>query len=132
MDWAGRGEGGDGVQSVAGSGGERGGYRICAMRLYADGQVEAVSQPYKPGNPIVWTTYTYDELGRVLTVTHPPNTAAQGFGEQDQDVYYANTVKITDPAARWKKYTMDGYGNLTRVDEPKPAGGVWDEDVYLQ
>ena len=89
------------------------------------GKMKRVSQPYKPGNPVVWTTYTYDELGRVLTVTHPPNTGSSGNSGTTSYVYYANTVKITDPASRWKKYTMDGYGNLTRVDEPKPAGGTY-------
>ena len=40
-------------------------------------------------------------------------------------MYYANTVKITDPAGRWKKYTMDGFGKLVKVEEPKPAGGTY-------
>ena len=39
--------------------------------------------------------------------------------------YVANTVKVTDPAGRWKKYTMDGFGNLVKVEEPKPAGGTY-------
>lgn len=71
-------------------------------------------------------TYTYDELGRVLTVTHPPNTGSTGNSGTTSYVYSANTVKITSPVtSRWKKYTMDGYGNLTRVDEPKPASGTY-------
>jgi YD repeat-containing protein len=89
------------------------------------GKMKRVSQPYKPGNPVVWTTYTYDELGRAVTVTHPPNTGSSGISGTTSYLYIANTVKFTDPAGRWKKYTMDGYGNLTRVDEPKPASGTY-------
>ena len=52
------------------------------------GKMKRVSQPYKPGNPVVWTTYTYDELGRVLAVTHPPNTGSSGiFGDDQLFVY---------------------------------------------
>ena len=48
------------------------------------GKLKRVSQPYKPGNPVVWTTYTYDELGRAVTVTHPPNTGSSGIFGDDQ------------------------------------------------
>jgi hypothetical protein len=30
-------------------------------------------------------------------------------------------VKFTDEAGRWKKYTMDAFGNIVQVEEPKPA-----------
>ncbi len=31
--------------------------------------------------------------------------------------YQGNTVKTTDPAGKWKKFTMDAFGNLTQVVE---------------
>jgi len=38
--------------------------------------------------------------------------------------YSGNTVTVTDPGGRWKKYTMDVFGNVTQVNEPNPAGGA--------
>jgi YD repeat-containing protein len=29
-----------------------------------------------------------------------------------------NTVTVTDPAGKWKTFTMDAFGNLTKVVEP--------------
>ncbi len=89
------------------------------------GKMKRVSQPRKPSDPAIWTTYDYDELGRVVTVTHPPNTGTAGSSGTTTYLYYANTVKVTDPAGRWKKYTMDGFGNLTSVEESKPGGGSY-------
>jgi YD repeat-containing protein len=44
--------------------------------------------------------------------------------------YAGNTVTITDPAGRWKKYTSDALGNLTQVTEPNPQGGAPYETYY--
>ena len=46
----------------------------------------------------MWTVYDYDELGRVKTVTHPPNTGTSGNSGVTTYVYELNTVKVTDPA----------------------------------
>ena len=73
---------------------------------------------------------TYDELGRVKTVTHPPNTGTSGNSGVTTYVYGLNTVKVTDPAGRWKKYEMDGFGNLVKVTEPKPVSGEY-ETTYV-
>jgi hypothetical protein len=35
--------------------------------------------------------------------------------------YSSNTVTVTDEGGKWKKYTMDAMGNVTQVEEPKPA-----------
>ncbi|MBC8164791.1 MAG: RHS repeat protein [Bryobacteraceae bacterium] len=87
------------------------------------GKMWRVSQPRKPVDPAVWTSYTYDELGRVKTITLPPNTGTSGNSGVTHYEYVLNTVKVIDPAGRWKKYAMDGFGNLASVEEPKPAGG---------
>ncbi|MBK9171354.1 MAG: hypothetical protein IPM24_28405 [Bryobacterales bacterium] len=44
-------------------------YVVCACSPV--GKVWRVSQPRAPGGTVYWTTYTYDELGRVLTVALP-------------------------------------------------------------
>ena len=38
-------------------------------------------------------------------------------------LYQGNTVKVTDPAGKWKTFTMDAFGNLTTVLEPDPSLG---------
>ncbi len=105
-------------------------YELCACSPF--GKVKRVSQPYAPGQEAsrVWTVYDYDELGRVKTVTHPPNTGTSGNSGLTTYVYELNTVKVTDPANRWKKYEMDGFGNLVKVTEPKPVSGEY-ETTYV-
>ena len=34
--------------------------------------------------------------------------------------YQGNAVTVTDPAGKWKQYTMDAFGELTQVVEPSP------------
>jgi len=55
---------------------------------------------------------------RRLSVTQPGNTGTTAY------VYEGNTVKVTDPAGKWKKYTSDAVGNLVQVTEPDPGGEV--------
>jgi YD repeat-containing protein len=82
------------------------------------GKIKRVSQPYAPGGTVYWTTHTYDGLGRTTSVSLPGGTGTTTY------VYQGNTVKVTDPAGKWKKFTTDAMGNLTKVTEPDPAGGA--------
>ena len=88
------------------------------------GKVSRVSQPYAPGGTVYWTNYGYDGLGRVTSIAHPGNSGATTY------VYEGNTVKVTDPAGKWKKYTLDALGNLVQVTEPNPAGGAEYQTYY--
>jgi len=81
------------------------------------GKVSQVSQPHAPGGTQYWTTYTYDASGRTLTTTLPE-------GSVTTYAYQGNTVTVTDPAGKWKKFTMDAFGNLTSVQEPDPSLGT--------
>jgi len=76
------------------------------------GKLSKTSRPYKPGDPLYWTTYTYDGLGRTLSVVAPDGASTTTYS------YAGNTVTTTDPAGNWKKFTMDAFGNLTIVVEP--------------
>ncbi len=82
------------------------------------GKVKRVSQPYAPGGTVYWTTYTYDGIGRTVSVAHAGNSGTTSY------VYEGNTVKTTDAAGKWKKFTLDAMGNLTKATEPNPAGGA--------
>ena len=84
------------------------------------GKVMQVSRPFNPsaGETPVYTTYVYDPLGRTTQVTLPDGASRTTY------TYSGNTVTVTDPGGRWKKYTMDAFGNTTQVNEPNPAGGA--------
>jgi RHS repeat-associated protein len=91
-------------------------YEPCACSPM--GKVKRVSRPYAPGGTVYWTTYTYDALGRTISVVLPSGAGTTTY------LYEGNTVTSTDPAGKWKKFTMDAMGNLTQVNEPNPAGGA--------
>jgi RHS repeat-associated protein len=89
-------------------------YGACACSPV--GKLKRVSRPYAPGQTPVWTTYTYDARGRTLSVTPPGNAGSTTYS------YAGNTVTVTEPSGtRWKKYTVDVFGNLVHVTEPEPS-----------
>jgi RHS repeat-associated protein len=79
------------------------------------GKLKRVSMPHAPNAAVYWTTYNYDGLGRTVSVTSPDGASTKRYE------YAGNTVKFIDEAGRWKKYTMDAFGNIVQVEEPKPA-----------
>jgi RHS repeat-associated protein len=79
------------------------------------GKMTQQSEPYAPATDTpVYTVYTYDALGRTLTVTLPDGSATNY-------VYQGNVTTVTDPAGKWKQYYRDAFGNLVTVVEPDPA-----------
>lgn len=82
------------------------------------GKMHRTALPHAPGATPVWTTYSYDGIGRTLTAT----TAGTETTSTTNYVYQGNTVTVTDPAGKWKKYTMNALGQLVQVNEPNPAG----------
>ena len=94
------------------------------LRVFAFGKATYVSLPYAIASGVVtasdgtsnigWNAYVYDGVGRTLKQT-APDTSATNY------LYIGNTVKVTDPAGNWKRYTSDVLGNLIKVEEPNPA-----------
>ncbi len=80
------------------------------------GKLSEQSQPYAPGGSDAWTVYHYDASGRT-TSTVLPDASTTAY------VYQGNTVKATDPAGKWKTFTMDAFGNLRSVLESDPSLG---------
>jgi RHS repeat-associated protein len=72
---------------------------------------KATSNPYAPGESLLWNNTAYDAEDRVVSIT-PPS------GGSTQFVFTGNTVTITDPAGKQRKNFVDGLGRLVRVDEP--------------
>lgn len=81
------------------------------------GKMKRVSQPYAPGGTKYWTTYTYDELGRTISVQAADGASTTNYDYGDTAGY----VKVTDAAGKWKKMYMDALGNLIKVEEPDPV-----------
>ncbi len=80
-------------------------------------QASAVSFPYRYGGTPTNATYTYDPLGRVLT------EAAPSVGTTSY-LYVGNTVTVTNPENKKKKYTYDELGNISQVTEQDAAGNL--------
>ena len=83
------------------------------------GKLKQTSLPHAPTAGAVWTTYSYDGIGRTLSVQLPDGASTTTYS------YQGNTVTVTDPAGKWKTYTSDTFGRLTTVVEPNPAGGTF-------
>ena len=78
------------------------------------GLVGAVSNPYRPGDRVLWTSTIPDALGRTAQVQQPDGTVVQ-------TLYTGNTTTVADEASLKKTYTYDGLSRLVNVIED-PAG----------
>src|SRR5205807_661614 len=82
------------------------------------GKMKSQSQPYAPNGTVFSTVYSYDGLGRTISAVAPDQQSTTTYS------YAGNTVTVTDPAGKWKKFTLDVMGNLAQVDEPDPTVGT--------
>jgi RHS repeat-associated protein len=76
------------------------------------GRVSQVSNPHSTSEQQVWTTYSYDNLGRPTTVTPPGSAGSYQYS------YQGNATTVTDPGAKQRKTFMDAMGRLAQVYEP--------------
>jgi len=89
------------------------GYSPCACSPLA--KLQKTSMPYASGGTPVWTVYTYDGIGRTLTVEKPDGASTTTYS------YSGNQTTVTDPAGKTKTFTSDVEGNLLTVVEPDPC-----------
>jgi RHS repeat-associated protein len=81
------------------------------------GRVASKSNPYAiGGSPSYWTSYTYDALGRVTTVTLPDS-------QTTTTSYTGNAVTLTDQVGRQTQQVTDGLGRLVTVNEQDLSTG---------
>jgi YD repeat-containing protein len=76
------------------------------------GKVKRVSLPHAPGETPKWTTYTYDALGRTLSVSLPDGAGSTTYA------YAKDAVTITDAAGKWKRYETNGLGPFVWIPVP--------------
>jgi RHS repeat-associated protein len=94
----------------------------------ARGRLWKLSQPYQiPQQPSLWTTFTYDSLGRTTAIQNPNGSSkAIFYGETNRPGSASSspgdTVRSVDEAGRERWSRTDALGNLVEVVEP-PAGG---------
>jgi RHS repeat-associated protein len=69
------------------------------------------------------TSYSYDALNRVTTVTQPDTTTVQVS-------YVGNTVTVTDEVSKQRKTVADGLGRMIAVFEPDSSGALNYETDY--
>lgn len=98
---------------------EDGGY-VASLTEYDNlSRVKRSSNPFRPlkNESPVWSSPTYDALGRVTTVTAPDNTTAT-------TTYSGNIVIGTDQAGKQGRSISNALGQLVRVDEPDDNGNL--------
>lgn len=98
---------------------------VTIKRTYdALGRASQMSNPYRAGQTIVWTTLAYDALGRVTFVTTPDNAVVS-------TAYSGNIVTVTDQAGKDRQSTTDALGRLTQVIEDPGTGGLNYSTTYV-
>ncbi|HEY5883209.1 MAG TPA: hypothetical protein VIT88_00895, partial [Pyrinomonadaceae bacterium] len=86
---------------------------VKATMIYdALGRTKQASNPFRPslGEAEVFTTTSYDLLGRITAVTATDNSVVSTS-------YSANTVTVTDQASKKRKSVSDALGRLKEVYE---------------
>ena len=95
----------------------------------AMGRPFQISNPYGPTDPVVYTTYSYDALGRVSTFTRPQltNSIQNSYQFQYGPITFTDAGGMThsgvsmnaiDPAGKQRLEFRDALDRLVRVDEP--------------
>jgi YD repeat-containing protein len=83
-----------------------------------DGRLFTITNPYRNTSDLSYgvTTYTYDALGRMLSLKDPDSTSNSTYKQTWS--YSGLTVLFTDESGNQWQRTSDALGRLTKVQEP--------------
>lgn len=112
---------------------DTGGNDLTDTSYDANGNVATVSNPYQSGGTEVYTTYSYDVLGRQIAVKEPDCSGSTCSTKTFTP--YGNTMLRTDEAGHQRKLFVDGLGRLTEVLEEDPSDtnlGLETDYAYYQ
>jgi YD repeat-containing protein len=71
----------------------------------------------------IWSTSTFDQLGRVTQVTMPRGDDANpSYTTSVQTSYAGEVVTVTDQAGKQLRQISDALGRVVRLDEPTTSG----------
>jgi RHS repeat-associated protein len=88
------------------------------------GRQNKTSNPFRPAQESpLWTTQTFDGLGRSLTVMTPDNAVVS-------TAYSANTTTVTDQTGKQRKNVTDALDRLVKVFEAPNVAGFNFETSY--
>jgi hypothetical protein len=89
-----------------------GGANYIAVQTQYDGLGRAYrsSNPFRQSENAIWTTQTFDALGRVLTLTTPDSAVVS-------TIYSGNTVTVSDQLGKQRKSVSDALGRMIQVYE---------------
>jgi len=98
---------------------------LVAYTYDANGNIGSMSNPYRSGGTISYTTYNYDALARPTTITDSDGSS------QQHALYSGNSITVTDEAGHQRKLFSDGVGRISKVLEPDSGGSLTLETDYL-
>ena len=103
--------------------GFRGEAVVTDRRYDTRGRLSAVSEPYKEGDAVRWTTYGYDGLDRPVAVTAPDSTVTS----YTYDGFVTETA-VTAPSSptRQRSRTVNAVGWTVRCDDASGAHVEYD------
>ena len=97
------------------------------------GRAKRVTNPYRSGETLQWTTPAYDSLGRVTSTTTPDGASVgTAYSVVTSGTQIGTTVTVTDQASKQRRSITNALGQLKRVDEPTDAAGLGTADTPNQ
>ena len=93
---------------------QQGGHIFVDTQYDGKGRKQQTSNPYRSGETVAWSQVQYDVVDRPIAATGPDLSTIQYS-------YTGNQTTVTDEGGNPRRYTYDGLGRMTKVEEPNPT-----------